>query len=75
MDVEDHAKYFSEIRSLAKEYEGKIKIYAGLEADYIPEFACDFDWAYKEFSPDVVSPSENGRSFSFEGNQKEKTKD
>lgn len=54
MDAEDHKKYFETIRSLAKEYEGKIKIYVGLEADYIPEFACDFEWAYKDFSPDYL---------------------
>ena len=54
MDAVSHQKYFDEIRSLAKEYSDRIKIYAGLEADYIPQFACDFDWAYKQFSPDYL---------------------
>lgn len=54
MDAADHQKYFDEIRSLAKEYSDRIKIYAGLEADYIPQFACDFEWAYKQFAPDYL---------------------
>ena len=54
MAAKDHKNYFDSIRSLAKEYQGKMKIYAGLEADYIPEFACDFEWAYKDFSPDYL---------------------
>ena len=54
MPAQEHKNYFDAIRALAKEYEGKIKIYAGLEADYIPEFACDFNWAYKDFSPDYL---------------------
>ncbi|MBO7124101.1 MAG: histidinol-phosphatase [Treponema sp.] len=54
MPAKEHKNYFETIRSLAKEYSGKIKIYAGLEADYIPTFACDFKWAYKEFSPDYI---------------------
>ncbi len=54
MSAASHQKYFDEIRSLAKEYSDRIKIYAGLEADYIPQFACDFDWAYKQFSPDYL---------------------
>jgi histidinol-phosphatase (PHP family) len=54
MPVEEHKNYFDSIRALAKEYDGRMKIYAGLEADYIPEIACDFDWAYKEFSPDYL---------------------
>ena len=54
MPAVDHQNYFDAIRALAKEYSGKLKIYAGLEADYIPEFACDFDWAYKKFQPDYL---------------------
>lgn len=54
MVAADHQKYFDCVRSLAQEFSGKIKIYAGLEADYIPEFACDFGWAYKQFSPDYL---------------------
>ncbi len=54
MPAVDHQEYFDCVRSLAQEFSGKIKIYAGLEADYIPEMACDFDWAYKQFAPDYL---------------------
>lgn len=54
MPAKDHKNYFETVRALAKEFEGKIKIYAGLEADYIPEIACDFNWAYKDFAPDYL---------------------
>lgn len=54
MPAQEHKNYFEAIRSLAKDYSGKIKIYAGLEADYIPTFACDFEWAYKQFAPDYL---------------------
>lgn len=54
MPMTEHKNYFETVRSLAKEYSGKIKIYAGLEADYIPSFACDFDWAFNQFSPDYL---------------------
>ena len=57
MDAVDHQKYFDCVRALAKEYSGKLKIYAGLEADYVPELACDFDWAYKQFAPDYLIAS------------------
>ncbi|MBR5966548.1 MAG: histidinol-phosphatase [Treponema sp.] len=50
----EHKNYFETVRSLAKDYSEKIKIYAGLEADYIPNLACDFEWALKKFSPDYL---------------------
>ena len=54
MSAVDHQNYFDSVRALANEFSGKIKIYAGLEADYIPGFACDFEWAYKQFAPDYL---------------------
>ncbi len=54
MAVQDHQKYFDQIRALSKKYEQKIKVCAGLEADYIPGMACDFEWQYKEFNPDFL---------------------
>lgn len=54
MSAVDHQKYFDCVRALSKEFSGKLKIYAGLEADYVPEFACDFEWAYKQFAPDYL---------------------
>ena len=54
MAVQEHQNYFDQIRALAKKYLGRIKICAGLEADYIPNFAGDFDWRYKSFSPDYL---------------------
>lgn len=49
-----HQKYFEETRALAKEFSGQIKIYSGLEADYIPSISCDFEWQFKKFSPDYL---------------------
>lgn len=54
MAVLNHKNYFESVRELAKKYSDKIKIYAGLEADYIPEFCCDFKWQYRDFSPDYL---------------------
>ena len=54
MAAQEHQNYFECVRALAKEYSGKIKVYAGLEADYIPDFSCDFEWQFKKFSPDYL---------------------
>ncbi|MCD8337471.1 MAG: histidinol-phosphatase [Lachnospiraceae bacterium] len=38
MDMEQADEYVNTIRSLAREYEGKIRLFAGFEAEYTPEF-------------------------------------
>ncbi len=54
MPGKDHQKYFDTIRALQKKYSDKIKIYCGLEADYIPGLSCDFDWQFGRFNPDYL---------------------
>ncbi|MGN0729340.1 histidinol-phosphatase [Treponema sp.] len=49
-----HRDYADEIQRLKKKYSGKIKIYTGFEADYIPGIcAPDFE-SYREFDPDFL---------------------
>lgn len=54
MNVEEHQNYFERIRALKKEYEGRIKIFAGLEADYLPDISSNFEWQFKPFAPDYL---------------------
>lgn len=54
MQPRDTQKYFETIRALSKKYSDRIKIYCGLEADYIQGFSCDFKNQFAEFSPDYL---------------------
>lgn len=49
-----HEEYFSCVRSLAQKYSDKIKIYCGLEADFVPNLSSDFAWQFGRFSPDYL---------------------
>ena len=46
--------YVSEVRSLAKKYEDKIKILCGFEVDYIPNITLPSKKVYKELNPDYL---------------------
>ena len=46
--------YISEVKSLAKKYENKIKILCGFEVDYIPNITLPSKKAYKELNPDFI---------------------
>ena len=47
-------RYAAEIRSLAKKYEGRIRILCGVEADYVPGGATPDRRAYAAISPDYI---------------------
>ena len=51
---ENHLAYCNEIRSLAKEFEGKIKIQLGFEADYVRGLCTPRFDRYSDFSPDFL---------------------
>ncbi|MBO5939565.1 MAG: histidinol-phosphatase, partial [Kiritimatiellae bacterium] len=46
--------YFSEVRSLALAYSGKIKVLCGVEADYIPGVTDPDRLRYGDFKPDYI---------------------
>ena len=48
--IENLKAYFINIESLKKEYQGRLKLYASLEADYIPGQSHDFK-AFREQYP------------------------
>ena len=50
----EHAAYAQETRELAKEFQGKIELYTGFEADYIQGVCCPRFDRYKEFKPDFL---------------------
>ncbi len=47
-------RYAADIRSLAREYEGLIRILCGVEADYVPSGAEPSRAAYASISPDYI---------------------
>ena len=47
-------RYAAEIRTLAKKYEGRIRILCGVEADYVPGGATPDRRAYAAISPDYI---------------------
>ena len=47
-------RYAAEIRTLAKRYEGRIRILCGVEADYVPGGATPDRRAYAAISPDYI---------------------
>lgn len=54
LPVNEHKNYVDEIRRLKKIYDGRMKIYAGFEADFIPGVCLPDFSAYCEFSPDYL---------------------
>jgi histidinol-phosphatase (PHP family) len=53
-DEKSLADYCSEINKLKAEYDDRIKIYLGIEADYIPGESYDFDKFRKEYKIEYV---------------------
>ncbi len=54
MNVKDHDKYFKEISGLKEKYSDRIKILAGLEADYIPLVTAPDFTRFENFTPDFL---------------------
>lgn len=54
MPREKHEDYFKTVRALKEKYADKIKIYCGIEADYIQNISSDFKWQFERFSPDYL---------------------
>ncbi len=52
--LEKITEYCAEINRLKKEYEGKMDILLGFEADYIPEVTCPRMDAYAQMAPDYL---------------------
>ena len=47
-------RYAAEIRALAKKYEGRIQVFCGVEADYVPGGATPDRAAYAAIAPDYI---------------------
>lgn len=76
MPAARHEEYFECVRSLAKKYSDKIKIYCGFEADFVPNISSDFAWQFERFSPDYLIGSVhyilgNGAFFTADGPMQE----
>ncbi len=54
MDVRNYDEYFHDIQELKKEYEGRMEILAGVEAEYLPPISyCDVK-TYDFYKPDFI---------------------
>jgi putative protease len=75
---EDLDNYSREVRNAAKRYAGKLDIYLGLEADYIPGISRDFNYWKKEYGLDyliggvhLVKPADRDGLWFIDGSKQE----
>ena len=80
MDTRNYEAYFHDIQKLKTEYEGKMEILAGIEADYFPPISYCNKKSYAEFNPDFIigavhyiinHDKKNGGCFTVDGDTEE----
>ena len=54
MEANSHRAYVDEVRSLQKEFAGRLEIMLGFESDYLPGICLPAFDLYREFSPDFL---------------------
>ncbi len=75
MDTKKYEQYFHDVEALKKEYDGKMEILAGVEAEYLPPVSYCTKSTYAAYNPDyiigsvhyLVSSGENGGCFTVDG--------
>ncbi len=54
MNADDYDRYTREVRSLAGEWKGRMDIFCGFEADFIPGITAPDKTLYRQFKPDYL---------------------